>query len=248
MQGCGLLAMSRRDRQVALGCIGLVLLLVGMTSAWSGGAGPSDQPIRESDARTVTDVDGNEYRTSRIGTQVWMAGNLRVTHYRDGTAIPQLSGSEAWSKAGAGAYCLPESDPAVNDGAYGLLYNFGAVSDSCLLCPEGWHVPTAAEWRTLIDHLGGEGVAGGKMKDTVAGLWRVRVRGTTNESGFSALPAGGRGRSGIASDVGYFATWWSSTAFDSAYAWHWGLYPDKSGIRSNPGHKSSGFSVRCIKD
>ena len=240
--------MNRRDRQVVLAGVGIAILTVGMMSVCSSGTGLRDTPCRQNDAGTVTDIDGNEYRTARIGTQVWMAENLRVTHYRDGTAIPRVSDSEAWSNARAGAYCPPEGDSVASNAVYGLLYNFSAVSDSCLLCPEGWHVPAAAEWRTLIGHLGGEAVAGGKMKDTVAGLWRLRVRGTTNESGFSALPAGGRGRIGVASDVGYFATWWSSTPYDSAYAWHWGLYPDNSGIRSNPGHKASGFSVRCMKD
>ena len=109
-------------------------------------------------------------------------------------------------------------------------------------------MPAADEWRTLIDYLGGVEVAGGKMKETRSGLWRVSAPGTTNESGFSAVPAGGRGRLGGAGDVGFYATWWSSTWYDSTNAWHWGLYPGKNGVRFNPGHKASGFSVRCVKD
>jgi uncharacterized protein (TIGR02145 family) len=197
---------------------------------------------------TVSDIDGNGYHTVNIDTQVWMVENLRTTRYRDGTTIPQVVDNEAWSGLAAGAYCTPAVDSSGPESAYGLLYNFHAVNDSRGLCPAGWHVPTAAEWRLLVDQLGGVEVAGGKMKATAAGHWRVHVQGTTNESGFSAVPAGGRGRMGSASDVGYYATWWSSTSHDITYAWHWGLYPDKHGIRSNPGHKASGFSVRCVKN
>ncbi|MFC1481702.1 fibrobacter succinogenes major paralogous domain-containing protein [Candidatus Neomarinimicrobiota bacterium] len=146
------------------------------------------------------------------------------------------------------AYCLVEHNLIADIDTYGLLYNFNAVVDARNLSPEGWHVPTEAEWRTLINYLGGNDIAGGKMKDTESGLWQGSVPGSNNEVNFSAIPAGGRGRLGSASDLGYYATWWSSTSFDSSYAWHWGLYPDKNSIRCNPGHKASGFSVRCIKD
>ena len=101
---------------------------------------------------------------------------------------------------------------------------------------------------TLINYLGGKEIAGVKIKDNISNLWKSKNTYATNESGFSGLPAGGRGQFGSAGDVGYYATWWSSTSYDSLYAWHWGLYPDKASIRSNPGHKASGFSVRCIKD
>ena len=199
-------------------------------------------------SKTVTDYDGNSYRTARIGTQVWRAENLKVTHYRDGTPIRNVSGNDEWPHATNGAYCLVEDNSTAYKDAYGLLYNFYAVDNDRRLCPEGWHVPSEAECMTLIDYLGGRTVAGGKIKDNTANLWKTKNTYATNESGFSGLPAGGRGRLGSAGDVGYYATWWSSTSSDSLYAWHWGLYPDKAGIRSNPGHKASGFSVRCVKD
>jgi uncharacterized protein (TIGR02145 family) len=206
---------------------------------------PTAEQAREG---AVSDIDGNSYHTVTIGTQVWMVENLRVSHYRDSTAIPCVSDNEEWSFLTSGAYCFPALDSLVYRDSYGLLYNFHAVDDSRGLGPEGWHVPTAEEWRHLIDYLGGVQVAGGKMKQTGSGIWRISVPGTTNESGFSAMPAGGRGRFGSAGEVGYYATWWASTSHDSIFAWHWGLYPDKNSIRSNPGRKSSGFSVRCIKD
>jgi uncharacterized protein (TIGR02145 family) len=205
-------------------------------------SGPRDTSM------TVTDVGGNVYHTVTIGNQVWMVENLRVAGYRDGTPIPRVSDTGQWSVLTTGAYCLPEHDPSAHEDSYGLLYNFHAIRDSRGLCPCGWHVPTAEEWRTLIAQLGGAEVAGGRMKDTSSDLWRISVPGTTNESGFSAIPAGGRGRLGSAAEVGYYATWWSSTPSDSDYAWHWGLYPDKNSVRFNPGHRSSGFSVRCVRD
>jgi len=234
--------------KLILVAIGVALLSIETTGISEGMIGRSQPSIRQADGGTVTDIDGNVYHTEIIGTQVWMVENPRAAHYRDGTAIPCVSDNEEWSSLTTGAFCLPELDSSACIDAYGFLYNFHAVNDSRGLCPEGWHVPTAEEWRTLIDYLGGVEVAGGKMRETGSGLWRISVPGSISESGFSAIPAGGRGRFGSASDVGYYATWWSSTSFDSTYAWHWGLYPDRNSIRSNPGHKSSGFSIRCIKD
>jgi len=198
--------------------------------------------------QTVTDIDGNVYRTLKIGGQIWMAENLRVTHYRDGTPIPYVQAEDQWSQLTKGAYCLDQNDPAAYKETYGALYNFYTVSDTRSLSPEGWHVPTAEEWGELIEFLGGEDRAGGTMKDVGSNLWKIPTHAASNESGFSALPAGGRGRLGDVGEIGYYATWWSSTADDPLYAWHWGLYPDKNSIRYNPGHKASGFSVRCIKD
>ena len=177
-----------------------------------------------------------------------MAANLRTTHYRDGSPIPSSPDAATWSDGLVGATCKPESDPRASEGAFGLLYNFAAVNNSSGLCPKEWHVPTAQEWHALIDHLGGAETAGGSMKDVGSGLWRISTIGASNSSGFSALPAGGRGRLGEPGEAGYFATWWASTSHDLTGAWHWGLFPDSNAIRSNPGHKSSGFSVRCVRD
>jgi uncharacterized protein (TIGR02145 family) len=239
---------SRCTNQLILLAIGFVLLSVESKGISEGINDMGHLSSRQVNGGTVTDIEGYTYRTITIGAQVWMAENLRVTRYRDGTAISTESGKTKWSNLILGAYCLPESESTAGIETFGLLYNFNAVNDARGLSPEGWHVPTAEEWRTLIDYLGGVEQAGGRMRETSSGLWRTSIPGSTNESRFSAVPAGGRGRLGSATDVGYFATWWSSTSFDSTYAWHWGLYPDKNSIRSNPGHKSSGFSVRCIKD
>jgi uncharacterized protein (TIGR02145 family) len=229
----------------AVGFSAVLMLMFEPAGSNSGHSGPSP---KTSQYGVVEDVDGHTYRAVRIGTQYWMTANLRTTRYSDGSPIHRSMDAEAWSEGAVGAYCLPESDPRAPEGAYGFLYNFAAVDHRPGLCPGGWHVPTAAEWHALIDHLGGVEIAGGRMKDVSSGLWRTPVAGTSNASGFSALPAGGRGRFGSASDAGYFATWWAATSHDSAFAWHWGLYPDSNAIRFNPGHKSSGFSVRCVRD
>ncbi len=197
---------------------------------------------------TVTDFDGNIYHTVQIGTQIWMAENLRVTHYRNGCEIAEVENDSVWSVLRTGALCWYDNDSAAYKQIYGALYNFYAVNDDRGLCPEGWHVATEAEWLELESFLGGRSVAGGKLKDTTAGLWNGSNPGATDESGFCGVPAGGRGRVGGSGEGGNYATWWSSTAYDSLFAWHFGLSGGNASIRSNPGHNNSGFSVRCVRD
>ncbi len=230
----------------------LLVLVSGLSVCLLNGSGsagddPGDRPAVRSDD-VVTDYDGNVYRTVQIGTQVWMVENLRVTHYRDGTPIPNVFDDDEWPLATDGAYCMFENDSIGYKSTYGVLYNFYAVDNSRGLCPDGWHVPSESECKILVEYLGGTDAAGIKIRDNDAGLWRSKHTNATNESGFCGLPAGGRGQFGAVGEVGYYATWWSSTAHGSLYAWHWGVYPEKDGIRANPGHKASGFSVRCIKD
>lgn len=196
---------------------------------------------------TVTDVDGNVYTTVTIGAQVWMVENLKVTHYRDSSEIPNITDDTVWSTLTSGAYCWCNND-STNKDTYGALYNFLAVSDTCGLCPEGWHVPTESEWLALEAYLGGRNVAGGKMKEAGTTHWNRPNIGATGESGFFGFPGGGRGRISGSGEIGEYATWWSSTAYDSTYAWHWGLSRGKASVRCNPGHKASGFSIRCVKD
>jgi len=199
------------------------------------------------DDGVVQDADGNKYSTVRIGNQTWLVENLRTTRYKNGNRIPKVVDDTKWSSTISGAYCYPAIVKSAETEDYGFLYNFYAVSDCGGLCPDGWHVPSADEWRELIDYLGGNEIAGAKMKKN-GEAWNIWVEGTTNESGFDALPAGGRGRSGSTGEVGNYSTWWSSTLDDSLFAWHWGLHPDSHRIRANPGHVQSGFSVRCVKD
>jgi len=219
-----------------------------MMNALSADAGRRDSCQNSKIAAdTVADIDGNKYASVVIGAQTWMVENLKVTHYRDGRAILYVSDDTAWSALTTGAYCWCEDD-STNKDTYGALYNFNAVNDSCGLCPEGWHVPTESEWLELVAHLGGESVAGGKMKESGTAHWNDPNVGATDESGFHGLPGGGRGRISGSGEIGEYATWWSSTSYDSTHAWHWGLYRGNAKVTFNPGHKASGFSVRCVKD
>ena len=199
---------------------------------------------------TMTDQDGNVYKTITIGTQTWMAENLRTTKYRDGTEIPNVTGNSDWVALTTGANCtnnyIPEADPSVT---YGRLYNWYAVSDSHNIAPTGWHVPTVAEWTSLITYLGGEYAAGGKMKETGTIHWATQDTYTTNESGFTALPAGGRFRSsGEFIGTGYNGFFWGSTANDFTYSFKFYLDCSNNRCVRNYSLKTDGLSLRLIKD
>lgn len=196
---------------------------------------------------TVTDIDGNSYLTIGIGGKWWMAENLKVTHYRNGDAIPNVTDDNAWSELNTGAYCSYDND-AANAQTYGYLYNWYTVNNSSSLAPEGWHVPSDAEWQTLVDYLGGNDIAGGKLKQTGTTHWQSPNEGATNESYFSALPGGYRLSYGTFDTIGYLADFWSSTKYDGHHAWFRFVYYDRSEVRSYNSNKHYGFSVRCVRD
>lgn len=188
----------------------------------------------------------NDFSSVVIGTQRWMSKNLEVVTYRNGDPIPQVTDPTAWVGLKTGAWCYYNNDPA-NGAIYGKLYNWYAVDDSRGLAPQGWHIPTDAEWTLLGNTLGGITVAGGKMKTTTS--WNAPNTGATNESGYAGLPAGYRTfNNGAFIDLGNVASWWSSTSYNSSNAWS--RYPqntDSNLGRSND-NKKYGFSVRLIKD
>ncbi len=196
-----------------------------------------------SDAGTVSDVDGNSYRAIEIGTQTWIAENLRVSTYKDGVPIPLVPGIVDWGAATGGAYCWYENDQEYED-PYGKLYNVFAVN-SGKLCPAGWHAPTSAEFDLLISNLGGTAEAGTKMKEDGIGHWKSP--GGSNISGFTGLPGSGRASNGeFHTDViGYYGHWWAS----GGAAFEYILDANSGSIDkvANPGDES-GFSVRCVKD
>ncbi len=217
---------------------------------------------------TVTDIDGNVYKTIKIGTQTWMAENLTVTKYRNRDDIrqafsspPRTSGQrwEEINNESIGALCAYE-DKSSNQVTYGLLYNWYAVSDPRGLAPEGWHIPTKEEWITLSEYLGGDNLAGGQLKATT--LWASPNTGATNSSGFRALPGGSRNNHYIprlTDGVGVFSRlltsgyWWSSTSIDEKNAESVSLsyYDDKFVIGAFAdfySDKGYGLSIRCIKD
>ena len=205
-------------------------------------------PAENEGMSTVTDIDGNTYQTVKIGNQWWMAENLKVTHYRNGDAIPEVTINATWIGLTSGAYCSYDNYE-YNSSIYGYLYNWFAVNDSRNIAPDGWHVATDAEWQTLVDYLGGESVAGGKLKATGTVHWYSPNAGATNESGFSGLPGGQRAfPTGAFNGMKATACFWSSTDGGSDRAWFWRLFYESS-ITGNTCHFNQyGFSVRCIRD
>jgi len=203
------------------------------------------KPANIPPAQTVTDTDGNVYHTVTIGSQVWMVENLKTTKYRDGTQIPNVTDNTAWNNITIGAYCDYNDTPSYSD-IYGRLYNGYSVSGTNNICPKGWHVPSEAEWTTLTTFLGGKSTAGGKLKEN--DYWLMPNEGATNESGFSALPGGGRNSNGTFGGCLNSGGWWSCTAAGKLnYDCH-GIDYDNSSIYSGTSDMTVGHSVRCLKD
>jgi len=199
--------------------------------------------------QTVTDIDGNVYDVVEIGTQTWMVQNLKVTKYRNGDAIQNISDNNEWMNSTTGAYCN-QNNWSENSDTYGRLYNWFVVNDSRNVCPDGWHIPTDTEWNTLIDYLGGEEIAGGKLKEVGTMHWSSPNTGATNETGFTALPAGARDYAdGSFVAFGTSGYWWSSTEYSSEEALYQGVYSSTTMIGGDVHFdKNTGFSIRCIKD
>ena len=199
---------------------------------------------------TVTDIDGNVYHTVTIDTQTWMVENLKTTRYRNGDPIPNVT-NVAWDGLTTGAYCWYNNDEATYKAGYGALYNWYAVADGRNIAPAGWHVATDAEWTTLTTFLGGESIAGGKLKERGIAHWHSPNYGSTNESGFTALPGGYRSGYGATfNQIGYSGYWWTSTEYyPAASAYSRSMGYDYSGADRNYYYNDIvGFSVRCIKD
>jgi len=213
------------------------------------------------DKSPLTDYDENEYDTIHIGNQVWMAENLKVTHYADGTPIPFVEDPVEWGELERmdKAFCWYDNSISNGD-TYGALYTWAAANNGLSsstanpsgvqgVCPTGWHLPSDAEWTTLTTFLDGENIAGGKMKETDTTYWQSPNAGATNESGFSALPGGVRYYpAGTFGAIGRTGSWWSATEYADYGAF--ARYISYGGVSIQRGgdYKEMGFSVRCIKD
>ena len=193
----------------------------------------------------VLDFDGNVYDTIHIGTQIWMKQNLKVTHYRNGDAIPNVSDG-TWPSLTTGAYNNYNND-ANNAITYGRLYNYYTIEDARNLCPNGWHVSTTDEWMTLTTYLGGQDIAGIKLKEVGTAHWGGNA-GATNESNFTALPGGFSFYNGGYGYLGQYGTWWSTpeTSPTTASYWYIDGVPTFAYVASDS--KNYGFSARCVKD
>ncbi len=194
---------------------------------------------------TLIDIDGNAYPTVKIDTLWWMAENLKVTKFNDGTDIPSVPDNRNWFTTEMPAYCCLYNDYSYKE-VYGLLYNWYAVNTG-KLCPAGWHVSTLSEWDAMDIFLGSS--AGDKLKETGTEHWPVYNKEATNAIGFTALPGGYRdGNSGYFTAF-YEGYWWSSTGYLSTGAWSLYISYEDRYIFGLPGaSKKNGYSVRCVKD
>ena len=199
---------------------------------------------------TPTDADGNTYNTVTIGTQVWLKENLRTTKYLNsdliGTTTPatlNLNGENTpkyqW------AYEANESNTVI----YGRLFTWYAATDSRKVCPAGWHVPSDTEWTVLTTFLGGEPIAGGKLKEVGTAHWLTPDTGATNETGFNSVPSGGRSGFGTFAGIGLYTNIWSSTEKNPIIAINRGIGSTSSEITGIfPSNKYDGLAIRCLKD
>ena len=198
------------------------------------------------------DIDGNVYETIQIGDQLWMAENLKVTHYNNGDAITHITNEEHWGSMDEGQYGVYDDEPT-NANIYGNIYNWAVIGDIRGICPVDWHVPSDDEYTLLTDFLGGESVAGGKMKEAGLEHWnydsdQISLE-ATNESGFTGLPAGHRNtNSGDYIYMGFYGYFWSSTENGSDLAWRRYLFHYSSGVARDTFGKPNGFSIRCLRD
>lgn len=208
------------------------------------------------DDNTIKDADGNEYNTIKIGSQFWMKENLKTTKYNDGDPIPLILAGTAWKNLFTEGCCWYPNDIADSMETYGLLYNWHTVNTK-KLCPEGWHVPTDAEWHTMVGSLDDSVsltifeslAAGDKLKEAGNSHWAGQNSEATNETGFTALPGGYRNVNGDFYGIGNFGSWWSSTEAPTNDGNAITRVMDATAmVGKSWGCKNEAFSVRCVKN
>jgi len=237
----------------------MIAFLIGCESSTSASSDSSSSSIVYS---TIKDARDNQtYRIVTIGSQTWMAENLKY--------LPSVVGPRTGSKTTPHYYVygyngtnVTDAKATANYNTYGVLYNWPAAMNGAAssttnpsgvqgVCPDGWHLPSNAEWTELTGYLGEN--AGRKLKATGTieagtGLWYDPNTGATNETGFTALPGGYRGSYGAFVNIGYYGYWWSATEYDTFYAWSRYMYFNGSSVYRSSYDKEVGFSVRCVRD
>jgi len=213
---------------------------------------------------TVTDIDGNVYQTVLIGSQCWMAENMKVTSYNNGAIIPNVKEANEWLNLLTGAYVWYDNDPSWKN-PYGALYNWFTVVDPNGLCPEGWHIPSHNEWTELTNFIGGTGAPhanelkscrqvssplGGECNTSEHPRWDDSNNSVfgTDDYGFSALPGGYRVGLGQYNLLGGYGAWWSSTEYSYWFSWGRSMFWDTENVGNFYDYKQVGRSVRCLKD
>ncbi len=238
--------MKKRSRILIYPLIFMGLLLV-LTNSCKKADNADDPNADNNNNETISDVDGNVYHTVTIGTQVWMVENLKVTKYRNGDAIPNITDNTQWGNLTTGAYCSYDNS-AANTNIYGCLYNWYAVNDSRNIAPMGWHVPDDNELLTLTSFLGGINDAGGKLKEIGTAHWNSPNTGATDQFGYKALPGGSRSNNGTFNNIGNHGFWWCTSELATFTAWSRSIYADAMSVSRYSIDKLEGLSVRCIKD
>lgn len=209
----------------------------------------------------IKDIDGNTYKTVTIGTQTWMAENLKTSKYNDGTIIPNILDNDKWMNDTLGAWCNYKNDTSYNS-KYGKLYNGYVIvnTKNKNVCPSGWHIPTYSEWLILTDYLGGEKIAGGKMKEVGTSNWNAPNTDATNISLFSGIPISSRGYDGFYyNKFGTIVSWWSQSKWKTPSTdpnlivsgkslWYFYVESYHSELGKLGGGLSGGTPIRCIKD
>lgn len=238
-------------------------ILISMLFVFSCTDDPTSSNGGNFETGTVSDIDGNNYKTVKIGDQWWMSENLKVTRYRNGNSIPNVTIDSDWENLSTGAYVAYNHDKVLAD-TYGLLYNWYAVDDSRNIAPEGWHVPTDEEFSALENYLIANGynwdgsTSGNKIGKSMASKtgWNSSSEAgdvgndmsTNNTSGFTALAGGKRSLSGLFHSIGYYARYWSSTEGSSSDALRLLLGYGYSAVYRSSLDKRTGISVRLIRD
>jgi uncharacterized protein (TIGR02145 family) len=195
----------------------------------------------------VTDIDGNVYKTIRIGKQIWIAENLKTTKYRNGDPITFVINTTTLIGLTEGAFCYYNLDATSNKDLYGALYNYYAVADSRDLCPAGWHIPCSSELSDMVNYL--YPYSAGRLKESGVSHWITPNSGADNSSGFTALPGGNWGyASSQFSGMGYNGRWWSTTEAEVYYAKCLMLSYLYDYAWMDIGSKGQFMSIRCIKD
>jgi uncharacterized protein (TIGR02145 family) len=195
----------------------------------------------------VKDIDGNSYKTVKIGTQIWMAENLKTTRFNNGTEITLVTDTTIWGGLKTPGYCWYDNDPITYKEPYGALYNGFTAADSTL-CPDGWHVPSKDDLHQLMIFLGDSASAGGKLKEAGTTHWLTPNKGADNSSGFGALASGIRYFEGSFTSVSYYTGFWSATKTGITDQWFMGLYYREASVVIDRRTSTIGLSVRCIKD
>ena len=196
---------------------------------------------------TVTDIDGNEYPIVVIGTQTWMAENLKVTKFNNGDEIPNVESDDDWGSTNFPVKWSYYNNDASNNEVYGKLYSGSVAVDDRNICPDGWHVASKEDWEQLIDYLGGASEAGDKLMDNSGSYWEI-PNNATNESGFTAVPNGYRSGWGDFVNLQYYANFWTSTVKSTMSTHDCSIHYSGSIYMSDAMTSSNAKAIRCIKD